>query len=199
MQRSIPVLPWVSGLKKFNPELLLLTTNTYFVAYGTKMEVPIIGKIKVHHRNNAVYKVAATLYVTEDQEEFLLEKVDAMALGILSLNLDGRTPERETSYGSKQAPPTVARMQHSRGRHSKKGKIRGTRAKGPGTNICRPGMPGMPPSTTWTTEPCMTSPGSSGPNRRRRARLGRGESPRPDQQQRGVHHCLGRQPGRLQR
>ena len=72
MQRSIPVLPWVSGLKKFNPELRLLTTNTYFVAYGTKIEVPIIGKIKVHLRNNAVYKAAATLYVTEDQEEFLL-------------------------------------------------------------------------------------------------------------------------------
>lgn len=67
-----PDIAWVSGLKKFNPELRLLTTNTYFVAYGTKIEVPIIGKIKVHLRNNAVYKAAATLYVTEDQEEFLL-------------------------------------------------------------------------------------------------------------------------------
>ena len=49
------------------------------MAYGTKADVPIMGKIKVHLRDQAGYKVFATLYVTEDQEEFLLGKEDAKA------------------------------------------------------------------------------------------------------------------------
>ena len=74
------------------------------MAYGTKTEVPIIGKIKVYLRTQVRHKEVATLYVAEDQEEFLLGKEDVKALGILNLNFEGRTQDQEGSSGPDSAP-----------------------------------------------------------------------------------------------
>ena len=79
-------------MRRSNPKLRVHHTNTFFVAYGTRTEIPISGKMNVHLRNRAGHKEKTMVYMMEDQEESLLGKEDAKAMGILTLNLERKDP-----------------------------------------------------------------------------------------------------------
>ena len=82
-------------------------TNTLFVAYGTKADLPIIGKMKVYLRNRAGHKEKTTLYVTEDQDESLWGRRTPRCYA--SSTSRGRTPP---GPGKRNPDPAWPGQQH---------------------------------------------------------------------------------------
>ena len=77
-------------IRQKNPDIKLRHTNVTFRPYSTKTTVPLLGCMDVKLLSNNVYTVKTKVYVTKGQSESLLGKEDGIALGILSINLDGR-------------------------------------------------------------------------------------------------------------
>ena len=78
-----------------NPDVKLRHTKVRFRPYSTKAEVPLLGKMKVKLTNNNGYHTNTTVYVTKGQTESLLGREDAIDLGIIQINPDGRKPTQE--------------------------------------------------------------------------------------------------------
>ena len=67
-----------------------------------------IGQVRVTLRNQSGYEWDSTVYITEDQKESTLGKVDEEALGILITNLEGRPPGTNRKPATTPAPPAAS-------------------------------------------------------------------------------------------
>ena len=68
-------------------------TSVKFRPYSTNMTVPLLGSMDLKLTNNRGKTHLTRVYVKKGQEESLLGKEDAIALGLLKLSKDGDYPD----------------------------------------------------------------------------------------------------------
>ena len=82
-------------LRSHNPNVKLRKTNVKFRPFSTNTTVPLLGSMDVKLTNNHGRTHLTRLYVTKGQQESLLGKEDAIALGLLKLSKDGDYPDEK--------------------------------------------------------------------------------------------------------
>ena len=80
-------------IRSHNLDVKLRHTNVKFRPYSTDTTVPLLGSMEVQLTNNRGKVHNSTIYITKAQEESLLGKEDAIALGLLKLSKDGDYPD----------------------------------------------------------------------------------------------------------
>ena len=82
-------------LKEENREVKLKANKVIFRPYGTKKELPIMGRFKTIMQNEAGKKIKTMAYVVRGQKESLLRKKDGEMLGIIKIQKRGDPPSEE--------------------------------------------------------------------------------------------------------
>jgi hypothetical protein len=91
-------------LKEKNPNLKKTRNQLDFRPYGTKIILPVMGKLKVVLKCQNGEKRNSMAYVVRDQKESLLGRLDLEALGIIVLNPKGREVVKAVTMMTKTPP-----------------------------------------------------------------------------------------------
>ena len=82
-------------VKEENKEVKLKTNKVIFRPYGTKRELPIMGRFKAVLQNEEGKKIKTMVYVVRGQNESLLGKKDGEMLGIIKIQKRGDPPSED--------------------------------------------------------------------------------------------------------